>query len=161
ARERDAVVLAHVQTAVVAEHNARRARGLEGEHVVVGVRVRQRRHLAVQPPGAYCPVDAAVAGARGPEVAADPDRVARRVIRIDADRLVVPALAAADVHRGLRARAGDRVRRYLGADIVRDPGLAAVGRAIDVLQLGLIDQAGIRVDDRLARLRDRERGAPV
>ena len=135
AAERRAVVGADVQSAVVAEDDRRRAGGLEGRGVMIGVRVGKRRELAVQPPG----LDASSSRRRScvlrrGEVAADPDRVARGIA---SDRRGSSGCTStAPWQMFMLVMPVDRVERDLRrVDAVGDPGLSAVRGAIDVAHL--------------------------
>ena len=114
----------------------RRARGLEGGGMVVGVRVRQRRELAVEPPGLDRPGAAAVRGARRGQVAADPDRVARR--RPAGPPGPSGCTSTAPWQMFMFGMPAHGIGRHLGGvDAVGDPGLPAVRGAVDVPHRGV------------------------
>ena len=164
AAERRAVVHAHVHPTVVAEDERRGSRRLEGGGVMIGVRIRESRFLVVEPPGLDRPGAPAVCGSRRGQVTPDPHRVARRIERIDYDRLVVPALSVADVHIRHAAGVGDGhgIRRDLRRiDAIRGPGLSSVGRAVDVFHLVVKDGARVGVDHGFTRYADGQGRATV
>src|SRR5207248_5550277 len=120
ARGEDAAVGAGVDHRLAGDHAG-------GDGVPVGVHVRQRTVAvggvadagAGQPVGGVLPGGAAVHGTRAAEVSAHDGAVG--ILRVDADREVVPALAVAHVER-------PAVDGRLAAVIVGNGGIAQVGR---------------------------------